>query len=66
MYLHSKLYYFETGETYTALIGSANITKGGLATNHELSVRFAGSIGDEKHRQLTSYIAALQEICLVV
>jgi hypothetical protein len=28
--LHTKIYYFESGDKYTAVIGSANITKGGL------------------------------------
>ena len=62
MYLHSKLYYFEQGTNYTVLIGSANITYGGLVKNNELSVRFTGSVGDEKHRELTSYMEELQQI----
>src|SRR4051812_1587961 len=44
--LHTKIYYFETGNEYTAVIGSANITKGGLCRNEELSVQVNGTKGD--------------------
>jgi len=32
-FMHSKLYYFKTGAVYTAIIGSANLTDGGLNGN---------------------------------
>lgn len=62
VYLHSKLYYFERGTNYTVLVGSANITYGGLVKNNELSVRFTGSVGDKKHGELTSYMDELRQI----
>lgn len=40
-YLHTKLYYFQSDSKYTALIGSANLTLGGLV-NKNLST-FSGS-----------------------
>ena len=57
--LHTKIYYFETGEQYTAVIGSANITKGGLSGNEELSVRLAGTKGDQLYHQLQQYLQSL-------
>jgi HKD family nuclease len=57
--LHTKIYYFETGEQYTAVIGSANITKGGLSGNEELSVRLAGTKGDQLYHELQQYLQSL-------
>ena len=61
-YLHSKLYYFEQGAKYTALVGSANITYGGLVSNEELSIKFSGIVGDDKHRELVKYIDNLRKL----
>lgn len=61
-YLHSKLYYFEQGTKYTALVGSANITYGGLVKNEEVSISFSGLVGDKKHGELATYIGDLQEL----
>lgn len=58
-YLHSKIYYFERDHRYTAIIGSANITYGGLTKNEELSVRLDGAIGDEEHHELVRYLEHL-------
>jgi len=57
--LHSKLYYFESGDQYTAVIGSANITKGGLSTNEELSVTIRGTRGDPLFLDVQQYLATL-------
>lgn len=57
--LHTKIYYFETSEQYTAVIGSPNITKGGLIGNEELSVRLAGTKGDQLYHQLQQYLQSL-------
>jgi HKD family nuclease len=57
--LHTKLYYFETGEQYTAVVGSANITKGGLSGNEELSVKLTGTKGDHLYHQLQQYLQSL-------
>lgn len=57
--LHTKIYYFETGDQYTAVIGSANITKGGLTSNEELSVQMNGVKGDQLYMQLQGYLQTL-------
>jgi HKD family nuclease len=61
-YLHSKLYYFEHGDEFTALVGSANITYGGLVRNEELSVHFTGRVGDSQQQQIRGYLDELREI----
>jgi HKD family nuclease len=61
-YLHSKIYYFEKGGQYTTLIGSGNITRGGLALNEELSVCLTGTIGDPHHAQIKAYLANLEVV----
>lgn len=58
-YLHTKLYYGRTGELYSAILGSANITSGGLWKNEELSSLLDGTIGDYGHAQLESYLRKL-------
>ncbi|HIF9493967.1 TPA: phospholipase D-like domain-containing protein [Photobacterium damselae] len=58
-YLHTKLYYFASTTHYTAVIGSANITQGGLTQNDELSVELCGELGDESHRKLIVYLEKL-------
>lgn len=61
-YLHSKLYYFEQGAKYTALVGSANMTYGGLVKNEELSISFSGLLGDSRHGELAAYMSDLQAL----
>jgi hypothetical protein len=47
--LHSKLYYVEYKEgDYSAFIGSANFTIGGLETNEETMAEFRGALDHEK------------------
>lgn len=57
--LHTKIYYFASGDAYTAVIGSANITKGGLRANEELSVTMRGTRGDSLFLDLQQYLATL-------
>lgn len=58
---HPKLYFFQTGDVWEAVIGSANMTRGALTTNSELSVHLSnrddvdGSSYDELKRQIKSY-----------
>ena len=61
-YLHTKIYYFETEKTYTAIIGSANLTKGGLVKNEELSIKHQGKLGDEDHAKIVSYLNELAKL----
>lgn len=61
-YLHSKIYYFESAGEYSAIIGSANITRGGLTSNEELSVNLTGTIGDNQNNQIKKYLARLKTV----
>ena len=60
-YPHSKIYHFESAGKYKAIIGSANITNGGLISNEELSVNLAGTIGDSQNNQI-KYLARLKTV----
>ena len=59
-YLHSKIFYFTEGQSYTALIGSANLTYGGLVDNEELSVETTGLIPSVEHQRLYEHIKFLE------
>jgi len=59
--LHSKIYYFEKDDTFTALIGSANITCGGLKESEELSVEISGNIGSDEQIEIRKYLNHLSE-----
>jgi len=58
-YLHTKLYYGRSEESYSAILGSANITSGGLWKNEELSYYVSGKVTDDAHRQLAVYLQHL-------
>lgn len=60
--VHTKLYYFEHANGFTALIGSANITEGGLLNNHELSVKIEENIGTKTHQEIQEYITSLEKV----
>lgn len=60
--LHSKIYYFEHNETFSAIIGSANLTGGGLSKNEELSVLITGNKNSDIHISITSYLNTLKEL----
>lgn len=62
-FLHSKLWYFESKGKYHALIGSANMTEGGLRVNEELSAPIDGEIGDEKHSDIAEYLRHVDGLC---
>ncbi|MDF1876311.1 NgoFVII family restriction endonuclease [Sulfurimonas sp. SAG-AH-194-L11] len=42
--LHSKIYYFQSGNQFTSIIGSANVTVGGLIESEELSIEIKGTL----------------------
>lgn len=56
---HPKVYYFETDGRAEAIVGSANMTPGGLGANHEACVHVAGDakqpIFGDIRRQLEGY-----------
>jgi HKD family nuclease len=62
-FLHTKLYLFESGENFTAITGSANITRNALTTNEEFSAVVRGRKEDDQHRDLTAYAAYLDTRC---
>ncbi len=65
-YLHTKFYYGRAGDAYSAVLGSANITSGGLWKNEELSSQIDGTIGDYGYEQLEPYmrkLTALESAC---
>jgi HKD family nuclease len=57
---HPKLYLFEESSGASAIVGSANMTGGGLVTNHELSVAFHGD-SEDLCRQVENWIDRLIE-----
>ena len=62
-YLHTKLYYFESGDRYSAIIGSANFTEGALTSNEEFSYAPTGIKGDFQHQQIAAYLQHLDSTC---
>lgn len=61
-YLHTKIYYFQFGEKFTAVIGSANITIGGLGRNEELSMEVFGDIDSKEHENIFQYLEHLESL----
>jgi len=59
--VHSKIFYFESKGGFTSIIGSANITKGGLSSNDELSVLFNGDVGSHEHNMVVEYLEKLHK-----
>jgi len=55
-YFHTKFYYFDGNGEYAYIIGSPNITKGGLVSNEELSVCISGLTNDTNHKKIQAYI----------
>ncbi len=58
--LHSKIYYFSTGESYKAIVGSANLTGRGLSLNDEFSVLISGKKSSDKHKELVEYLRTIE------
>jgi HKD family nuclease len=61
-YLHTKFFYFEKGESYTAVVGSANLTEGGLVENEELSLVITGGKAEPLHKQFHDYLMSLPSV----
>jgi HKD family nuclease len=60
--LHSKIYFFEKGDTFKAMIGSANITHNGLVKNIEFSVVTTGSIGSTEHQEIQNNLLQIGKL----
>jgi len=59
--LHSKIYYFQNNSLFTAVIGSANMTNGGLVSSEELSVKLEGKIDSPEHEEIYNYLKDLKK-----
>jgi hypothetical protein len=59
--MHQKIYYFKKDNEFTAIIGSGNITQGGLESNEELSVGFSGPIGSYSHKEIIKYLDKMND-----
>jgi len=62
VYFHPKLYYGRTCESFVAILGSANLTKGGLQSNEELSCLMEGDVAGVEHRKLLDYLERLSQL----
>ncbi|MGE8302867.1 MAG: hypothetical protein ACN6PW_00240 [Pseudomonas kermanshahensis] len=58
-YLHSKLYYGRSGDSFRVMVGSANVTAGGLLRNEELSHAVSGNTTDLLHDHYLAYLKKL-------
>ncbi|MEH6357448.1 MAG: phospholipase D-like domain-containing protein [Pseudomonadales bacterium] len=58
-YLHTKIFYFTKGKNYTVIIGSANLTYGGLVNNEELSIETSGFIDSVEHEKIFEHLEVL-------
>lgn len=63
-YLHSKIYYFELKDQFIAIIGSGNITHGGLVSNDEISLEVTGKIQENVHKQIKKYLNSLSKYAI--
>lgn len=59
--LHSKIYYFQSKDKFTALIGSANITLYGLTKSEELSLKISGDCNTDEYHQINAYFQRLDK-----
>ncbi len=49
---HPKVYYFESDGRADAIVGSSNMTPGGLGANHEACMHVAGDVGNSIFRDI--------------
>jgi hypothetical protein len=59
--MHQKIYYFKKDKEFTAIIGSGNITKGGLDSNEELSIGLRGTVGSYSHKEIIKYLDKMND-----
>ena len=53
---HPKVYVFKSPERAEIVVGSGNLTAGGLYTNYEAGLRIALDLGNETHREVMESI----------
>jgi len=59
--MHQKIYYFKKDKEFTAIIGSGNITEGGLEGNEELSIGLSGIVGSHSHKEIIKYLDKMND-----
>lgn len=62
IYFHPKLYYGRSSDSFVAILGSANITKGGLQSNEELSWLIDGRASEQPHTEIRNYLDRLSSL----
>jgi len=58
---HPKMYIFETGEdNATMIVGSSNLSKGGLSTNYEANILVTGKVSESPIKDAIEYFSNIQ------
>ena len=58
---HPKMYIFETGEdNATMIVGSSNLSKGGLSTNYEANIIVTGKVSESPIKDAIEYFSQIQ------
>lgn len=58
---HGKLYLFRTGQRVTAIIGSSNLSSGGLSSNVEFNIKDTGRVTQSRISACVSFFDSLWE-----
>ena len=58
---HPKIYYFQTGKSAAAIVGSANFTRGGLGANIEANIYMRGDADETIFSEIRGQLAAYQQ-----
>lgn len=63
---HPKIFYFQSGASVEAIVGSANLTAGGLSSNLEASVHVKGAADDTFFAQVRDQLARYRPLHLPI
>lgn len=63
---HPKIFYFQSGTEAEAIVGSANFTKGGLASNLEASVYVKGAANETFFKQVRTQLASYEWLHIAI
>lgn len=58
---HPKIYYFQTGKSAAAIVGSANFTRGGLGGNFEGNIFMRGKADETVFEEIRDQLAAYKQ-----
>lgn len=59
---HPKIYYFQTGNTAEAIVGSANFTNGGMGRNTEAGLLIAGGANEPVFQQILTELRSYERL----